>query len=372
LLTLALLSASAIFCIWVGYPVLMAACARRRRDRGGIEVDDTRRVSVILATREDAESIRKRVVDLFRTEYPRDLLEVVVGIDHASSGRGSDGLLDLGKEVRVVSGDPPGGKAATLNAAVRAATGDVLVFTDTAQQFAPSAIGRLVGALRDPALGIVSGALRLGSDGRHRSVSEWYWNFERWVRESEARFHSAVGVTGAIYAMPRTLWRELPPGLILDDVYTPMRLVLEGKRVGFRRDAVAIDERSVSPRREYVRKVRTLTGVVQLCAWLPAVLMPGRNPIWLQFLFHKLLRLATPYLLLLFVGGLSVSLYAGLGRDRPGDAAAVVAAFLVVLGVVTLASRRLRDALATAIAMQLAVVRATISGLRGHWDVWAP
>ena len=41
--------------------------------------------------------------------------------------------------------------------------------------------------------------------------------------------------------------------------------------------------------------VRTLTGVIQVCAWLPGVLNPLRNRIWLQFVFHKLLRLLTPY-----------------------------------------------------------------------------
>jgi hypothetical protein len=49
-----------------------------------------------------------------------------------------------------------------------------------------------------------------------------------------------------------------------------------------------------------------------------------------------------------------------------------VLAVLIAFALLALTSRRLRDAVATAIAMQLAVVRATISGLRGHWDVWSP
>ena len=91
---------------------------------------------------------------------------------------------------------------------------------------------------------------------------------------TEARIHSAIGVTGAIYAMRRELWAALPQGLILDDLYAPMQVVLRGYRVGFCDAAIATDARRFTPKDEYRRKARTLTGVLQLCAWLPSVLSP--------------------------------------------------------------------------------------------------
>src|SRR5207249_9229592 len=63
------------------------------------------------------------------------------------------------KAVRFVWGDEPGGKAATLNAGVRAASGDIVMFTDTSQRFHPEAIGRLADALREQGVGAVSGNL---------------------------------------------------------------------------------------------------------------------------------------------------------------------------------------------------------------------
>jgi biofilm PGA synthesis N-glycosyltransferase PgaC len=44
--------------------------------------------------------------------------------------------------------------------------------------------------------------------------------------------------------------------------------------------------------------VRTLSGNFQLVARLPATLMPWRNPLWWQFISHKLLRLVVPWALL--------------------------------------------------------------------------
>src|SRR5205814_2287338 len=119
-----------------------------------------------------------------------------------------------------------------------------------------------------------------------------------WLRRCEAQVHSCVGVTGAVYAMRRKLWSPLPAGLINDDVYIPMRMVLAGYRIAFADDAHAVETRRPTAQQEYTRKLRTLTGVLQLCAWLPELLVPHRNPIWPQFVIHKLLRLLTPYCLL--------------------------------------------------------------------------
>ena len=44
--------------------------------------------------------------------------------------------------------------------------------------------------------------------------------------------------------------------------------------------------------------MRTLSGNLQLAAVLPQSLLPWRNPIWVQFVSHKLLRLVVPWVLI--------------------------------------------------------------------------
>ncbi|MEP7343779.1 MAG: glycosyltransferase [Gemmatimonadaceae bacterium] len=326
-------------------------------------------MSVVLATIGADEAIVERVLDLERTEYSKDLLEIVIALD-ARRESPEVNLPTTTVRVRVVRGDPPGGKAKALNAGVRATTGEALIFTDLAQRFEPDTIPRLVDALAsDERLGAVSGALHLGKpDGGGRfSITNAYWRMERQLRENEARIHSAVGVTGAVYAMRRALWTPLPEGLILDDLYAPMQLVLRGYRVGFEARALAHDARHFAPKDEYRRKARTLTGVLQLCAWLPAVLSPIRNPIWGQFVSHKLLRLATPYLLLMAAAGLVWRLI----DVRPfGLPTWTWGAVMAVVCVPVLLSRRLREAMMGAFYMQAAVVKAAVNALRGEWDVW--
>ena len=370
LTNIAAFSVLALLLVWFAYPAVVWALGRLFRRAHSRATQGVSRVSVIIASRDDADAVQQRVRDALRAEYPPDLLEVVVARDTAHEYRDSITVPEAANRLVVVMGDAPGGKGCSLNAAVRASSGDVLVFTDTAQRFATDAIAKLVDALGDTRLGAVSGALRIGSDTRARSIAELYWRFERWLRRAEADVHSTVGVTGAIYAMRRSLWRPLRDGVLCDDLYIPMDLVLRGHRIGFCAGAEAIDERRFAAPQEYARKVRTLTGVLQVCVWLPAVLLPIRNPIWVQFVCHKLLRLLTPYLVLVAFG--SAALAGALAvAQRAGVAGTVL--IIAALGVPLLLwaiSSRARSALAMGVAMQAAVVRATWHGLRGEWDVW--
>lgn len=367
-LLIAAISALLLVGTWLLYPLAAVISARvwpraARSARGWQP-----RVTVILASREAAEPIRARVTNILESDYPPHLLDVVVGLERSS---GTDPNEIAGDRVYAVTGDEPGGKACNLNAAVREATGEVLVFADTYQRFAAETIRFLVEDLADERFGAVSGALILpGEQVGRTTLVERYWQLERVLREAEAVTSSTVGVTGAVYALRRDLWSPLPPGLILDDLFVPMRVVLSGRRVGFVRDALAYDFREAQPEREYGRKVRTLTGNFQLCAWLPAVLVPGRNPIWWRFVWHKLMRLATPFL----IASLFLSLLAAATMWRPQlvmlFCALLAATALLVAWGPTSALVRLRETARWGVTMQAAAVSAAIRGLRGRWDVW--
>jgi len=80
------------------------------------------------------------------------------------------------------------------------------------------------------------------------------------------------------------------------------RVVLSGKRVVFDGQARAIDTAAPDAATELRRKIRTLAGNFQLVAIEPRLLLPIVNPVWLQFVSHKLGRLLVPYALLLIFG----------------------------------------------------------------------
>jgi hypothetical protein len=106
-----------------------------------------------------------------------------------------------------------------------------------------------------------------------------------------------VGATGALYAIRRRYFRQLPDDTILDDVQIPMNIVLQGARVILDREARAFD-RPTRPEQEFGRKVRTLAGNFQLMARMPELFDFRRNPVFFQFISHKVTRLFIPYALM--------------------------------------------------------------------------
>lgn len=360
---------------WLLYPALMYVVARAFPAPGVLMSETLPTVTAILATRDDVDTIVARVNDFFTADYPSSQLQVVVGLDSSGASRVEAIRAACGtRPVDVVAADTAGGKASGLNAAVKRASGDILVFSDVQQRFAADAIRVLVRRLAsDPRVAAVGGALQLPGDrpgAPGRSPVEWYWYLERLLRSAEARVHSTVGVSGSIYAMWRREWVPMPDQLILDDVWLPMQLVLGGRRVGYALDARAWDARSTSAAQEKVRKVRTLTGNFQLMAWLPALLVPIRNPIWVQFVSHKVLRLLTPWLAMALVVGV---VGAGWTLVSPTLLPMLLVATAAAMTAVLLAPKTRGVAVRAVVwgwTLQTAVVQATVNGLRGRWDVW--
>lgn len=368
---LALASLAALLAIWFGYPLLVWAAARifpARLYAGAIERNQS--VSVIIATRDHAATVRRRIDNLLSTDHPAHLLQVVVALDADGAQAAAHDLHGVDDRVRVVIGDQPGGKAAALNAGVRAATGDILVLADAAQRYDARTIPELVAALSDSRFAAVSGALELGGhEQRRRSPVDLYWAMEKWLRHNEALVHSSVGVTGAVYATRRALWPIVPASTLLDDVFVPMSLVLAGHRVGFTYDARAFDGRTFDSTNEGVRKTRTLTGVLQLRQLLPDIMSPRRNPIWAQFVAHKLLRLLTPLLAAVFALSTLV-LVAQFSWQATAMQRGAILGAIVVLFVWPPTRRRLVALVRWGVSLQIATTRALVNGVSGRWSVW--
>ncbi len=304
------LSVGLIVYVYAGYPVLLAMWAhvvtlgsrrRARHDASPRRPSALPPVTVIIAARNEARRLPARIENLLASDYPKDRMQIVVASD-GSTDATLDALQPYGAAVDLIM-LPPGGKARALNAAVARARNPILVFADARQRFAPHTIRRLVRHFERLSVGAVSGELVLDCErgGSASTVAGGvgaYWKYEKWLRRREAVVGSTLGVTGAVYAMRRVLWEPLPPDTILDDVLGPMRVVLRRYRVLFDATALAFDEASSDVVVETQRKVRTLAGNFQLLGLEPRLLVPGLNPVWLQFMSHKVGRLAVPYALL--------------------------------------------------------------------------
>ena len=253
-------------------------------------------VSIVMVVRNEENVLESKLQNLLRLDYPEDRIQIVV-VSDGSSDRTEAILREYARDsrVNVILNQLPKGKASGLNDAIEFAQGEIVMFTDARQMIEPSALRLLAENFADPDVGCASGELMLGDPAKGESDEGFglYWQVEKRIRQLESASGSVVGATGAIYAARHEMLKEVPAGTILDDVYLPMQVVRQGKRVVFDERARAWDEPDLGAEREFSRKVRTLSGnyqLVQLAPWL----LTKENPIRLEFISHKLLRLAVP------------------------------------------------------------------------------
>ncbi|SRR5579871_556466 len=294
--------------VHVGYPLVLwawSAVAGRAVRKNSWEPT----VSILIAAHNEHDTIERKILNCLDLDYPLDKLQVVIALDAPTDGTDLVAAAYESDNVHVVSVRKHLGKAGALNRAVAASRGAVLLFSDARQRLDRGALRELVANLHDPEVGSVSGELVLLDDSGREAADGMglYWRYEKWLRAREARIHSMMGATGAIYAIRREYYKRMQPDTILDDVFVPMSIVLRGKRAVFEGAARAFDRVSASPEVEYGRKVRTLMGNFQILARMPALMSPLHNPVWVQYMSHKAARLMVPYAMAaLFVANLFV------------------------------------------------------------------
>ncbi len=282
--------------VFLGYPLVLfvwRACARRPVLKKACEPT----VSLVISMHNEARNVPAKMRNCGELDYPADRLQVIVSLDAST-----DSTLTLLKEfgpqrLQIVSSSIRGGKAVAVNRGVAAATGEIVVFGDAGQRLEPNAVRELVANFADERVGAVSGALILLDEHGHESAAGAgaYWRYEKALRGMESDIHSVPGTTGAIYAIRRSLFEPLPTDTILDDVAVPMRIVLQGYRVILDTSARAYDAVTDAGEGEYRRKTRTSAGNYQLLAEMPELLSWVRNPIFVQFVSHKVGRLLAPF-----------------------------------------------------------------------------
>ena len=282
---------------WVGYPVLLRVLggfARRRRTRRASHPS----MSVIIAAYNEAACIRAKIESTLRQRYPERRLEVIVVSDGSTDVTDAIVTSHPDPRVRLIRQEPRAGKSPALNRGAVAARGEVLVFTDANALFAPEALARLAAPFADPRVGLVSGqGLYAGADGDARAVSSGYVRYEAALKAGESALGFLASADGAIYAMRRTLYRDLAAAEV-NDLLHPIHAALAGFESRFEPAAFTVEPPSHDGSQEFRRHVRIVAqGMHLLRRWLPALVAARRwRAVWM-LLSHRAMRwLNTPAL----------------------------------------------------------------------------
>ena len=187
------LAAALIAYTYVLFPCLVLLRARVR-PRPYRSAPITPSMSVVIAAHNEARAIRAKLDNLLGLDYPPDRLQVVVAADGCDDGTAAIARACEDPRVLVLR-LPRIGKAGAINAAVGAATGEVLVFSDANSRFGRDALRALVAPLADGHVGAVAGDQRYLADGAEAPVAtgeQRYWDLDRAIKRAESRGGNAI------------------------------------------------------------------------------------------------------------------------------------------------------------------------------------
>jgi hypothetical protein len=318
----ALLWISAALIAWtqVGYALLLALLRPAAAAGGTAPAPDAvggnalPRVSLIVAAHKEQEVIAAKVANALALDWPRERLELIVAVD----GGAEPGADATAERARAAGADlvlelPRGGKVRAQDAAVRAASGELMAFGDANALWEPGALRALAAAFEDPGVGYACGRVTFVNEGGTNQEGV-YWRYEMWLRGRESALASVTAGNGAIYAVRREAYIEVDP-VMGHDLSFPFNLVKRGWRAVDVPGARAAEKMVPSIEGEWVRKRRMMSH-----AW-PIVLRGGLldprgyPPLYgLMMLSHRILRYATP--LLHVVAALATLALVARGRAR--------------------------------------------------------
>ncbi len=282
-----------LFYVYFGYPLLLAALARRRSPSRRVDNACIPSVSVLISARNEEKDIAWKIAETLAWNYPPHLLEVLVASD--ASEDSTDDIVTRFSDPRLhfLRLDRRGGKNRALNRLYDAARGEILFFTDANAHVGPDALHLMTRHFADPRVGCVTGDTQPISDGVDAlpmaAGAGAYWNYEILIKRLESRLGSVLVCDGAVFCLRRGLFVPLNPELA-NDLESPMRAAAAGAFVVHEPGAIAFERETNSWRQEFQRR-RRICGQGALAL----VKLPGQFPslrAW-QFLSHKLLRWLT-------------------------------------------------------------------------------
>jgi cellulose synthase/poly-beta-1,6-N-acetylglucosamine synthase-like glycosyltransferase len=292
--------ATAALCLYpyLGYPLLLLVRAHfwpkpvARREIAP-------KVSIIIAAHNEAQQLGSKIENMLALDYPTDLLEIIVASDGSDDGTAQIARNFEWRGVLILD-MPRRGKLHTLNQAVAASRGEILVLTDANATFAPDALQKLVQPFADPQVGGVCGNQKFHARAKQGDSAAGgegaYWAFDKALKQLESASGSIVAADGSIYALRRELYIALDDGAQADDFAISARVVTEGrKRLLFEPHAISFEPPPADSGLEFRRKARIANHSFRAVLALHGGLNPFRTGFYAVALWsHKVLRFAFP------------------------------------------------------------------------------
>jgi cellulose synthase/poly-beta-1,6-N-acetylglucosamine synthase-like glycosyltransferase len=261
----------------VYYPLAVAHDLRRRGE--AVFDDPVPLVSVVVPAYNEARVLRHCLDSILRTGYPR--LELVL-VDDGSTDETFEIMCHYARVPGVtVLSQRNAGKAAALNAGIRQAHGEILMFVDADGAFTDRTVPEILSAFDHRDVGAVCGNDEpVNLDRVQTRVLALLTHGTAFARRALARIGCLTIVSGNIGAFRRRVLDEIggfTPGFVGEDLELTWRVHRAGYRVAFAPKAVVYAEVPSTVPALWKQRVRWTRGHLQTARLHRDMLTTGRH-----------------------------------------------------------------------------------------------
>jgi glycosyltransferase involved in cell wall biosynthesis len=278
------------------YPMLLLVLPNRKRKAKGAD-EYLPSLTVIITAHNEETRIADKLRNTLALDYPKESLEILVASDASNDNTDSIVKQFEVEGVKLVRAEERKGKEYAQWQAIKAAQGEILVFSDVATQIQADTLKALVKQFSDEQVGALSSEDRFISEDGAIVGEGAYVGYEMWLRKLESRVGGLVGLSGSFFAARKNICQDW-------DINVPsdFNTALNCARQGY----VAVSDPSVvgyykdvkQGKGEYGRKFRTIVRGISAVARKPEILSPFKIGIFaFQVWSHKIMRWAVPWFL---------------------------------------------------------------------------
>lgn len=256
-------------------------------------------VTFIITAHNEAKQIKDKLDNTL--ELDRNGLEVQIIVASDFSTDGTDEIVEsyADQGVELVRADQHLGKEYAQLCGIRAAKGDIIVFSDSATRLQASALKTLLPYFNNPAVGALSSEDRFLSTNGEVAGEGYYVKYEMWLRELESNCAGLVGLSGSFFAARKEVCEEW-------DIHSPSDFntalnACKAKKISIScPDVEGFYPNIKDETKEYQRKLRTAIRGMTGLSRHTEVLNPSKFGWYAyQVWSHKVMRWLVPWFMII-------------------------------------------------------------------------
>lgn len=264
-------------------------------------------ITILIPTYNEEKSIKLKLKNLSKVKYPREKIQVIL-VDDCSTDKTLEeayNFLNLhsGLDIKILEKTERSGKSRGLNLALRYATGEVIVVSDSDCFWSPDILVKALPYLSDPSVGAVTGVEELLNPKQSwvTRTEVAYNNSVHEIRTGESKIHSTIFFQGGFGGYRRDILDEFD--CEADDSGTALQVVQKGARALLIPEATYFTTSPSAWKDKILIKMRRAGQLVRIWFKCLGLLLKGQLVLPKRiFLPEMFLYILNPIIFILLIG----------------------------------------------------------------------